>query len=186
MIQYTEQRELAIKRSFSEVLSTGSTHRCLSCVTTASLRPAQHPCSCQHLRIPVTTQTLTGREAAAGTVAAALKQSLLQALWWLFLALSTMWPKPLCATLPANARDCFLPGCTAPSLGLCLQNCSDHFSKTRYFICTLISRKDDSFHDGSKPHLQMHYLHKMASSPVISAGWENSSRQPENKVWQPC
>lgn len=42
-----EQRELATRTSFSEVLrSTGSKHRRLSCVT-ISLRPAQHPCSFQ-------------------------------------------------------------------------------------------------------------------------------------------
>lgn len=52
-------------------------------------------------------------------------------------------------------------------------------------LCTLTSRKDDSFHDGSKPHLQMHYLDKKVTSPVISAGWLNSSWQLENKVWQP-
>lgn len=45
-----------------------------------------------------------------------------------------MWSETLCATLTANASGCFLPGCTVPSQGVCLQSCSDHFRKTRYFM----------------------------------------------------
>lgn len=77
--QCTEQRELVTRTYFSKVLrSTDSKNRYLSCVRTPPLRPAQHPCSLQHLRTPVNTQILTGRETAAGTGAAALKPPLLQ------------------------------------------------------------------------------------------------------------